>query len=300
MIASLEHICVCICTFKRPVTLKKLLEKLEHQRTDNLFTYSVAVADNDRTRSGESLVAEFAAKPSNSVVYCVEPEQNIAKVRNRALENSKGDFIAFIDDDEFPGEDWLLNLYNTCVAFKVDGVLGPVLPHFEHQPPVWAVRGGFFERPRYSTGFRINSSQARTGNVLFKREIISGIDFPFQIQFSTGSEDVDFFKRMMAAGKTFVWCDEAPVYELVTPQRTKRLYQIRLSLLRGGNSLKHRDHLLPNVMKAIIAIPVYSVVLPFLFLLGEHHFMKYVRKIFDHVGRLLALLNINPVKKRDL
>ena len=36
-------------------------------------------------------------------------KQNIALARNKAIENAKGDFIAFIDDDEFPLDQWLLN-----------------------------------------------------------------------------------------------------------------------------------------------------------------------------------------------
>jgi hypothetical protein len=41
------HVCVCICTFRRPLLLKRLLEALEKQQTENAFTFSVVVADND-------------------------------------------------------------------------------------------------------------------------------------------------------------------------------------------------------------------------------------------------------------
>ena len=42
-----SHICVCICTFKRPHLLEGLLSRLQTQRTAGLFTYSVLVVDND-------------------------------------------------------------------------------------------------------------------------------------------------------------------------------------------------------------------------------------------------------------
>jgi hypothetical protein len=51
--------------------------------------------------------------------------------RNKALLHAEGNFIAFIDDDEFPEDDWLCNLFKACMRFGVDGVLGPVNPHFE-------------------------------------------------------------------------------------------------------------------------------------------------------------------------
>ena len=95
------HVSVCICTFRRPALLGNLLHKLVGQETQGLFTYSVVIADNDRAQSAKEIVAECATLDL-SVKYCHEPEQNIALARNRALENATGDFVAFIDDDEFP------------------------------------------------------------------------------------------------------------------------------------------------------------------------------------------------------
>ena len=130
------------------------------------------------------------------------------------MENASGDYVAFIDDDEFATERWLISLFQTCEKLGVTGVLGPVKAHFESEAPGWAVRGGFFERPNHETGFPIGLSDARTGNVLFRREILKANWPPFREQFGTGGEDVDFFKRMMAQGARFVWCAEAEVYEI--------------------------------------------------------------------------------------
>ncbi len=47
MTTALPHICVCICTYKRRSYLERLLRELINQQTDDRFTYSVIVADND-------------------------------------------------------------------------------------------------------------------------------------------------------------------------------------------------------------------------------------------------------------
>ena len=44
-----DHICVCVCTYKRPAGLERLLEKLRLQDTKGLFDFSVVVVDNDRS-----------------------------------------------------------------------------------------------------------------------------------------------------------------------------------------------------------------------------------------------------------
>ena len=122
------HITVCICTYKRPRLLKRLLETLVQQDTQGQFTYSVVVADNDSLESARETVAAATDVSPVRITYCVEPRQNIALVRNRAVAAADGDTIAFIDDDEFPTKDWLRLLRQTLVSHRADGVLGRTLP----------------------------------------------------------------------------------------------------------------------------------------------------------------------------
>src|SRR5713101_8324644 len=123
MTTEAKHINVCVCTYKRTDFLRRLLEELAFQDTGGLFTYSIIVVDNDHFRSAERVVSDFAARQSVSASYCVESRQNIALARNKAIENTVGDFIAFIDDDELPTKCWLLTLFMTLNEYDVDGVL---------------------------------------------------------------------------------------------------------------------------------------------------------------------------------
>lgn len=296
----MRQVTVCVCTFRRPVLLKRLLDELAAQETGGEFTFSVVISDNDSGQSARQVVEEYAAKSAISITYCSEPRQNIALARNMALSKAAGDFIAFIDDDEYPAKNWLRSLIQTCDAAGADGVLGPVKPYFENEPARWAVRGKFFDRPTHPTGFRINLSDARTGNVLFKRSLIATDAEVFRAQFGTGGEDVDFFRRKMASGAVFVWCDEAPVFEIVPASRSTRSYLLRRALLRGRNSLRHKSGRTVNVLKSLLAAPLYVLALPFFYLAGQHHGLKYLIKLCDHGGRLLALVGLNPVSERDL
>jgi succinoglycan biosynthesis protein ExoM len=300
MTDAVNHISVCVCTYKRPNLLKRLLDELNCQQTEGLFTYSIVVADNDRTQSAEKVVTEFAARSSIYISYYVEPLQNIALARNKALANAQGNYIAFIDDDEYPVKNWLSALFQTCNEFGVDGVLGPVKPYFEEEPPKWVKKGKFFERPTHKTGYRIGLSEARTGNVMFRREILEREEEAFRSEFRTGGEDVDFFRRMMEKGSIFVWCNDAIVYEAVPSGRCTRRYLLRRALLRGGNSSRQQTGYLLKIIKSLIAVPVYGLTLPIFFVAGEHHFMKYMIKFCDHAGRILATMGLNPVKNRNL
>jgi succinoglycan biosynthesis protein ExoM len=294
----MERVAVCVCTFKRPELLKRLLEELRSQKTEGLFDYSIVVADNDSGESAKKTVMDFAADSKIPTTYCLEPTPNIALARNKVLSQASGDYLAFIDDDEFPGDDWLLTMLKTCKAYNVAGVLGPVKPHFDVQPPKWLTKAGFYDRAAHETGFVLGWQEARTGNVLIKRQIIDGVQPVFNADFGMGGEDQDFFRRMMEKGNVFIWCNEAPAYETVPPHRWKIGFLIKRALLRGKTTFRHPKNRFRNMAKSAVAVPLYAVALPFLFLIGQHYFVKYLVRLFDHVGRLLALFRLNPIKER--
>jgi glycosyltransferase involved in cell wall biosynthesis len=273
---------------------------LDHQQTEGLFSYSIVITDNDCSQSAKQVVLEFAAISAVKTIYCVEPEQNIAMARNKAVENAKGDFIAFIDDDEVPAIDWLCNLFKTVQAYEVDGVLGPVIPCFEHEPPSWIIKGNFFKRPAYDTGYKLDWPETRTGNVLLRREIINGISDVFRPEFGTGSEDVDFFKRMMDKGYVFIWCNEAVVCETVPASRCRCSYLLRRALLRGSTFPLRRTRRIRCLVESMIAVPLYTLALPMTMVLGQHICIRYLIKLCDHLSRILAFLGWRLMQYREL
>ena len=290
----MNHITVCICTFKRPQLLSRLLHELTGQDTDGQFTYSIVVVDNDQLRSAEAVVSEFVKNSPILARYCVESRQNLARARNKAVENAEGDFIAFIDDDEFPTRGWLLSLLKTLTEYQVDGVLGPVKPHFDAEPPRWVIEGGFHDRPMDPTGTRLDWSKCRTGNVLLKRQLFAQTEPPFRPECLSG-EDQDFFRRMIEKGHAFVWCNEAVAYEVVPPARWKRSFLVRRALFRGVFSVRNHGFPARRILQSVIALPAYGVALPVALVFGQARFMKCVFKFSYHLGRLLAVVGVNPI-----
>jgi succinoglycan biosynthesis protein ExoM len=289
------HVCVCICTYRRPLLLKRLLDELNQQETGDLFSFSVVVCDNDQAKSAERVIDVARTIYSFSIKYCVEPRQNIALARNKVVENANGEFLAFIDDDEFPAHDWLLKLFKTCIEYKVDGVLGPVLRHFDDVPPAWLRKSKFYVRRVNPTGMRVEWLEARTGNVLLRREVIGSDTAPFRPEYRAG-EDQDFFRRKISEGRNFIWCADAEAFEVVPPARWKRTYLIRKALLRGATAGLHCN--LAGVAKSVIAIPLYALAMPFTVLAGQHYFMTLLVKMCDHLGKLLILMGINPIREQ--
>ena len=297
---AVPHISVCVLTYRRPELLHKCLEALQRQKAVG-FSYSIVVVDNDRSRSARAVVEYWQERSTSDMQYDVEPVQNISLARNRAVSASRGELIAFIDDDECPELTWLWELYRVHRHFGADGVLGPVLPHYEGTPPVWLLRSGLCVRSASATGTVLTSVKCmRTGNVLLRRNLFDGSEAPFDPSLGRiGGEDIAFFTRMLREGRSFVWCNEARVFESVPQQRQRRSYHLRRALVRGGAAARREPVLSLGTVKSLLAVIVYSASLPLLFVLGQHRFMKCLVKDCDHLGKLLAYAGIRLVRSID-
>ncbi len=297
-----SHISVCIPTYKRPNMLGRCLEALQGQEGIG-FTYSIVVVDNDVNQSARKVVQKYQQRSPVSFFYDVEPIQNIALTRNRAVQCAKGNFIAFIDDDEFPCDNWLINLYSFCRKYNVDGVLGPVKPLFTSDAPSWLKRSRICERPSHMNGTVLNHLQTRTGNVLIKYSILEGEDAPFPPEMGrTGGEDIEFFKRMIARGRVFVWCEEAVVYENIPPDRYRRLYYIEKSMRIGGLT----GEMLKNgglekwkcLLRSVCAAVIYTISAVRGLLIGQYVFMKSSMKLTYHLSRIAGCFGFVPIRER--
>ena len=287
---------VCVCTYKRPRMLQRLLSALETQDTHRLFDYSLIIVDNDHAASARTTVESHARGSAVPVMYYVQPTQSISMARNMAVSAVSAEFVAFIDDDEIPASDWLRRMYCALVDYSADGVFGPVDPVFASPPPAWMVSAGLFMRPTYATtGAIIDWRRVGMGNVLVHRDVLDALEGPFRLVFAEGGEDVDFFRRAIAIGRRFIWCGEAHVNETIPPERLRLSFHVRRALLRGRASRHHPANSGVGVLKSLVACVVYTACLPFLIVLGRHVFVKYLIKDLDHLGKLLALCHIDLI-----
>ena len=297
-----DHISICICTFKRPELLSKTLANVFSQITDPAFTFEVVIVDNDKMRSAEEVVYKFKERGPYKVIYDCEPEQSIPLARNRTIQNANGNFIATIDDDEFPTETWLYNLYRCIKDYNADGVLGPVLPHFPLSAPEWLRKSGLCDRPRNSTGSPIKGGDLRTGNLLLQRYVFENNSVWFDpVRGLTGGSDGEFLSRQIRGGRKFVWCDEAIVFETVTEERWDSKYYLKRYFRIGtltGQRLRRTQSIRP-VTKACVLLLGYSLLLPFSFFRRKHIRMKILTKLFYNAGCLLSFLKLTGVKQRQ-
>lgn len=219
---------VCVCTFRR-ATLRDTLNSLAAQ--DAAPAFRVIVTDNDDTRSAEGMVNAARIELGLDIVYIHAPARNISIARNGCLDAATADLVAFVDDDETAGPDWLAQLVRRLEASGADVVLGPVKARYAADAPGWVVKGDFHS---FGPAFRANGEidTGYSSNVLFRHTAIGPIRFDPALG-RTGGEDTLFFARLHAAGARLDYAPEAVVFELATPSRAKLSWLAKRSFRSG-------------------------------------------------------------------
>lgn len=229
---------VCVASYHRPQGLLRLFGALQQLRLPEPEPeVRVVVVDNDADQSARPVCREAATWLRFPLVYLCEKRRGIPQARNTAIAASlaHADFLAFTDDDATPCLDWLAELLRVQRSRRADAVAGPCLPAFELPAPAWIERGGLFDRPRHSTGTRID--YAFTGNVLVSTAALARMDAFFDEEMALrGGSDGEFFRRFARQGNRIVWADSATVTEWVQASRAHLGWLLRRAFRVGVTS----------------------------------------------------------------
>lgn len=110
---------IVVCTCRRANELRNCLKAVARL---NRCPSDILVVDNTTgDPDTKSVALQFDAR------YIVEPKTGLSRARNRGLDESNSDFVAFLDDDAVPHVHWLERLLSPFSAPDVASVTGETL-----------------------------------------------------------------------------------------------------------------------------------------------------------------------------
>ncbi len=196
--AAMPMISVCLVHYNRPETLRQAVDSLKSQSYRN---YEVILID-DGSPSPEAqallktLEKEFASRGWRIIR---QDNQYMWRARNNAARVARGDYLAFMDDDNIATPHWLACAMQVAQRTHAD-VVTSTMTLFEGQSPpapsvpfpMWVPLG-----PAAAAGAFINVF----GDVhcLMKRSMFESLG-GFAERFSGYQEDWEFFARAVLAG----------------------------------------------------------------------------------------------------
>ena len=292
-ILTKKMISILICTYKRPFLLQKCIESILKQNTVAL--YEIIVVDNDIERSAQCITEMF----NFSVQYFCQPLKGLSHARNMAVEKANGNFILFIDDDEYADSSWVDNMINCQQKYHADVVLGQVIYVIPDKFPSYIKNSFYFTRKQRVCGEIASVNEGYTGNTLVRKELFNLRRPPFSVEFNhTGGEDSDFFNFLLSKGANIVFSNEAVIYETQDDQRLAVSWFFKRGYRTGYNYSSHLFttnsgfiaflKCMYSVCGGLIVSFLYAVIVLFM---PNKYFIKMVTKIGNQFGKLGYLLD---------
>jgi succinoglycan biosynthesis protein ExoM len=228
-------ISVIVPTFHRPAGAMAAVRSIFEQ--EHAPDFEVLLIDNDAGRSCAPIAAHLEREANVPFRYEVEPAAGVANARNTAVRLTKGEFIAFLDDDEVAKPNWLADMMAAQVQTGADVVFGPIearLPELAQEPRAYFQQ--FFSR-NLDGDTRLVDKPYGCGNSLLKRATVIIGETPFNVSTNeTGGEDDLLWQDVRARGGAFAWAHKAWVYEDVPANRASWAYLTKRSFAYGHNT----------------------------------------------------------------
>jgi glycosyltransferase involved in cell wall biosynthesis len=223
-------ISIVLCTFNRHRVLEETVRSFFDCRLDGI-DYELLIVDNnsaDETREfGERLAGR-----NPHVRYVLEERQGLSHARNRGIGESRGEIIAFVDDDVYFSPHWLKALES---SFGRNGgvacIGGKVVPHFESGRPTWIEDSllWIYGVTRYGEQEReIRPPEIPIGcNMAFRRAVFERIG-GFHTSLGRKGENLlsgeekQLFNDAANAGMKTLYSPDVQVSHRIPPSRTTR------------------------------------------------------------------------------
>jgi glycosyltransferase involved in cell wall biosynthesis len=223
-------ISVVCCTYNRDLVFEDTVRSFLDCGTDGI-EHELLLIDNNSTDKTREIGEGFGARYPG-IRYMNEPSQGHPLAKNRGIRESRGEIVAFVDDDVFFVSGWLKALASTFERHpEIACIGGKVVPHFEAERPPWledemlwiygVTRYGDLEKEIRFPDIPIGC------NMAFRRAVFEKIgDFHMSLGRKPGillSGDEDhFLLRAERAGLKTLYAPEIRVSHRVPPARLTR------------------------------------------------------------------------------
>jgi GT2 family glycosyltransferase len=205
------EVSVVVLTKSRREQLKKCLLVLFGQSYKD---FEVVVVDHQSTDGTKEMVVEIQKQYGN-LIFVENKGIGFANGRNCGVMASRGEIIAFTDDDCIPDQEWLRKGVETLVTKDCNFVKGVV----------------FYPDGTVMAKMDLEEMNYPTANMFYKKSVLEAIGM-FDERFVYGGEDLDVAMTALEKGYKLAICPEAIVHHPIHIIRGNPLSELRDLLKR--------------------------------------------------------------------
>lgn len=147
---------LAICCHNSAKTLPTTLKFIKKQKVPKNINWEVIIVDNGSADNTAEVAKQCWPKDAPAPLKVVsEPQIGLVYARYKAFEESRYEFISFIDDDNWASPGWVKSVFEVMRNHPDIGACGGfVEPVFESEPPEWfeSCKDGYAVGPQGKPG----------------------------------------------------------------------------------------------------------------------------------------------------
>lgn len=237
------HITVALCTHNHADRLQRTLADLARLEPP-ASPWEFIVIDNASTDATPALLAADDWRPEGVDVRIVREEKlGLSNARNRALQEARGEYILFMDDDETPDPAWLASYEQAMREHRPDALGGRIEVYFEDGArPCWLQDEllGFLGKLDHGEARWLaeRSTPIFGGNFAFHRSVFERIgNFDARLgrqgTANIGGEDTEIYRRLLEHDCRVRWVPQAIIHHRIQTPKLRRGYFLDLHFRQG-------------------------------------------------------------------
>jgi glycosyltransferase involved in cell wall biosynthesis len=259
---------IVIPTHNRAELLSRLLSSIRSARIPDGVSVRTIVVDNNSKDATRAVVRQAQTVWPGTLEYRFEPIQSKSVALNHGLLIVNADIVGMLDDDEEIHPEWIAVVARTFADRSVDFISGPYLPRWGAPAPAWLPRGfpaviGWMEAGSRTLEYgRDYNGVMMGGNAVVRTaagRAVGWYDASLgRIGSRAGSEDVDFFERLLRAGCKGYYVPELAIYHYIPAYRLTKRYHREWCFHRSVAQAE-LDALRRQPVAHLLGIPRYMI-----------------------------------------
>lgn len=233
-----------IATYNRAEQLMVTLGSVAMQSAAPTMWECIVVDNNSKDDTHQRIEVFKRDHPELNILYVFEQNQGLSHARNAGIAASRGDIVAFIDDDERIVEEFIsayIDLFDQHPDAMAAG--GEIIAEYPSGRPRWMSR--YTERPianPMSFGDRVRLFPSGRipggGNMAMRRRLFDSVGV-FNTSLGRtekrllGGEESELFERIAKQGYKTYYAPRAVMYHIIPAEKLTRDYFTRLATNTG-------------------------------------------------------------------
>lgn len=206
---TMDKISIVVAVYNAEKYLRKCIDSLLDQTYKNI---EVILVNDCSTDASLEVCKEYSSKYSYIRTINNKINLGVSATRNNGIEASTGEYICFVDSDDYVEPNYLETLYKYYLEYNTVPICGFVYhDEYNHCKPVEYKWSGGDELVSLGEAFRLNDELYLTAlwNKIFDNRAIKKYSIRFDPKISMG-EDLRFsveYLQKMNATQVYAFCD---------------------------------------------------------------------------------------------